>query len=57
MVNLAGADHVVFGTDAPLQGPMQMRFMAEVVESLDNSKADKEKIFFRNAEKILGVKA
>jgi predicted TIM-barrel fold metal-dependent hydrolase len=56
MVDLAGADHVVFGTDAPLQGPMQMRFMAELVESLDVSKADKEKIFFRNAEKILGLK-
>ena len=56
MVNLAGADHVVFGTDAPLQGPMQMRFMAELVESLDNSKADKDKIFYKNAEKILGVK-
>ncbi len=56
MVNLAGADHVVFGTDAPLQGPMQMRFMAELVESLDNSKADKDKIFYRNAENILGVK-
>ena len=40
----------------PLQGPMQMRFMKELVDSLDNSKADKEKIFYRNAEKILGVK-
>jgi aminocarboxymuconate-semialdehyde decarboxylase len=57
MVDLAGADHVVFGTDAPLQGPMQMRFMAELVESLDVPERDKEKIFYRNAEKILGVKA
>ena len=56
MVNIAGADHIVFGTDAPLQGPMQMRFMAELVESLDNSRADKDKIFYKNAEKILGVK-
>ena len=56
MVNLAGADHIVFGTDAPLQGPMQMRFMAELVESLDNPRADKDKIFFRNAQKILGLK-
>ena len=55
MVDLAGADHVVFGTDAPLQGPMQMRFMAELVESLDNPQADKDKIFHRNAEKILGI--
>ncbi len=56
MVDLAGADHVVFGTDAPLQGPMQMRFMAELVESLDNPQSDKDRIFYRNAEKILGVK-
>ena len=56
MVDLAGADHVVFGTDAPLQGPMQMRFMAELVESLDNPQSDKDKIFYKNAEKILGVK-
>ena len=56
MVNIAGADHVVFGTDAPLQGPMQMCFMAELVQSLDNSRADKDKIFYKNAEKILGVK-
>jgi predicted TIM-barrel fold metal-dependent hydrolase len=56
MVNIAGADHVVFGTDAPLQGPMQMRFMAELVESLDVPLRDKEKIFYRNAEKILSVK-
>ncbi len=56
MVDLAGADHVVYGTDAPLQGPMQMRFMAELVDSLDNPQADKDKIFYKNAEKILGVK-
>ena len=56
MVDLAGADHVVFGTDAPLQGPMQMRFMAELVDSLDNPQSDKDKIFHGNAEKILGVK-
>ena len=33
-----------------------MRFMAELVESLDNSKADKDRIFYKNAEKILSVK-
>jgi predicted TIM-barrel fold metal-dependent hydrolase len=56
MVDLAGADHVVFGTDAPLQGPMQMRFMAELVDSLENPQSDKDKIFYKNAEKILNVK-
>ena len=55
MVDMCGADHVVFGTDAPLQGPMQMRFMKELVDSLNNSKAEKDKIFYKNAEKILNV--
>ena len=55
MVDMCGADHVVFGTDAPLQGPMQMRFMKELVDSLDCSKADKARIFCGNAKRILGI--
>ncbi len=53
MYSLAGADHIVFGTDAPLQGPMQMRFAREVIEAMDIPQADKEKILFRNSAKIL----
>jgi len=56
MVRLAGAKHVVFGTDSPLQGAMQMRFCQQVIEALDIPKKDKELILFRNAEKILGLK-
>ena len=55
MVRLAGPKHVVFGTDAPLQGPMQMRFLIETVQSLDISPEDKELILFRNAKTILGL--
>ena len=55
MYRLAGADHIVFGTDAPLQGPMQMRFAIEVIQALDIPQADKDKILFRNARKILGL--
>jgi len=56
MYALAGADHIVFGTDAPLQGPMQMRFAIEAIEALDISREDKDKIFSKNALKILNLK-
>jgi predicted TIM-barrel fold metal-dependent hydrolase len=55
MYELAGADHIVFGTDAPLQGPMQMRFAIEAIEALDIPQEDKDKIFYKNAVKILGL--
>lgn len=55
MVRLAGASHVVFGTDAPLQGPMQMRFMAETVRALDVPEQDKDAILFKNAIRILDL--
>ena len=55
MVRIAGADHVVFGTDCPLQGAMQMRFAQEAVMALDIPDADKDAIMYGNAKKILGV--
>ncbi|MBQ6470510.1 MAG: amidohydrolase [Victivallales bacterium] len=55
MVRLAGAEHVVFGTDCPLQGPMQMRFAQEAVRALDIPEAQKDAILFGNARKILGL--
>ena len=54
-VKIATADHIVFGTDCPLQGPMQMRFAREVIEALDIPNEDKAKIFYKNAEKVLGL--
>jgi predicted TIM-barrel fold metal-dependent hydrolase len=56
MVDIVGAEHIVFGTDAPLQGPMQMRFAIEVIQALDIPQADKDKIFYANAQKILRLK-
>jgi predicted TIM-barrel fold metal-dependent hydrolase len=56
MVELAGADHIVFGTDVPLQGPMQMRFAIEIIQALDIPQADKDKILYGNAQKILRLK-
>ena len=53
MVDIAGADHIVFGTDAPVQGPMQMRFAIEVIRALNIAEAEKEKILWRNASSLL----
>jgi predicted TIM-barrel fold metal-dependent hydrolase len=55
MYSLAWADHIVFGTDVPLQGPMQMRFAIEAINALDIPQEDKDKIFYKNAEKVLGL--
>lgn len=49
MVELIGADHIVFGTDCPLQGPAQMRFALEIIGQLDISDRDKAKITSGNA--------
>ena len=55
MVRLAGAEHVVFGTDCPLQGPMQMRFAQEAVRALEIPEEQKTAILSGNARKILGL--
>jgi len=53
VVELAGADHLVFGTDAPIQGPAQMRFAIQTIEALEISNADKQKILCGNAMKLI----
>ena len=55
MYQLAGAEHIIFGTDAPLQGPMQMRFAIETVNALDIPQKEKELILSGNARKILAL--
>lgn len=56
MVQIIGADHIVFGTDMPLQGPAQARFAIETIRALKIPAADKEKILSSNAEKLIGRK-
>jgi predicted TIM-barrel fold metal-dependent hydrolase len=53
VVESLGPDHLVFGTDVPLQGPMQMRFAIEVINSLKISDSDKKKILGGNAKRII----
>jgi len=55
IVELAGADHLVFGTDVPLQGPMQMGFAIEAVRAAALTEEEKDKILCRNAAKLLHV--
>lgn len=54
MVALIGADQLVYGTDCPLQGHMQMRFAIEIIQSLDLPEAEKAKILSGNARKLIG---
>lgn len=57
VVELAGADQLVFGTDAPLQGPAQIRFAIQTIEALDIPTEDKNKILSGNAIKLVGQEA
>jgi aminocarboxymuconate-semialdehyde decarboxylase len=52
-----GVDHVVFASDCPFDpegGPGYIRETITIIDSLDISKEDREKIYFRNLEKITG---
>ena len=53
MVEIVGAAHIVFGTDVPLQGPRQMCFAIETIRRLAIPEADKEKILYQNAQRLL----
>jgi predicted TIM-barrel fold metal-dependent hydrolase len=53
-----GADRVLFASDCPFdpeRGPGYIRDTIAVLESLSLSLEDREKICFRNAEKLLGL--
>jgi aminocarboxymuconate-semialdehyde decarboxylase len=52
-----GVDHVVFASDCPFDpegGPGYIRETIKIIDSLDISKEDREKIYFRNLEKLTG---
>jgi predicted TIM-barrel fold metal-dependent hydrolase len=53
MMELIGPDHIVFGTDCPLQGHMQMRFAVEIIKNLDIPDSEKQKILSGNALKLI----
>jgi len=53
-----GIDRFLFASDSPFdpeRGPMYIRETIRIIDALDISEADREKIYFRNAEKLLGV--
>ncbi len=55
MLELAGAEHIVFGSDAPLQGAAQMRFAIETIQALPVSQLDKDKMLWKNAAGLLKI--
>jgi len=54
-----GVDHVLFASDAPFDpegGPMYIRETVRAIDSLDISKEDREKLYYKNACQLLGIK-
>ena len=51
-IDTVGADHILFGTDAPPLYPLKERGL-DVIRNMDLDPADKEKIFSGNAKKLL----
>ncbi len=52
IVEKHGTDHILFGTDLPWSDARTER---RLIESLDLSAVDREKIFFRNAARLLSL--
>jgi predicted TIM-barrel fold metal-dependent hydrolase len=51
-------DHVLFASDCPFdkeKGPGYIRDTIKVLDSLDLAEADREKIYFRNAQTLFGI--
>src|SRR5579871_3289225 len=59
-IDFFGADHVVFASDCPFdkeKGPGYIRDTMQVLDSLALSNAEREKICFRNAQRLFGLTA
>jgi predicted TIM-barrel fold metal-dependent hydrolase len=57
-IDFFGADHVLFASDCPFdkeKGPGYIRATIAVIEGLDLPPAEKEKICFRNAQRMFGL--
>ena len=55
-----GADRVLFASDSPFdpeKGPGYIRDTLAILKGLDLSQEDMEKICFRNAQALFGLKA
>lgn len=53
-----GIDKFVFASDSPFdpeRGPMFIRETIKIIDNLDITESDREKIYFKNAEKLFGV--
>ena len=58
-IDFFGADKVLFASDCPFdkeKGPGYIRSTIAVLESLDLKPADREKISYKNAQALFGVK-
>ena len=58
-IDFFGADRVLFASDCPFdkeKGPGYIRSTIAVLESLDLKAADREKISYKNAQALFGVK-
>lgn len=58
-IDFFGADHVLFASDSPFdpeRGPGYIRDTIKVLESIDMSKEDYDKICYKNAQSFFGLK-
>jgi predicted TIM-barrel fold metal-dependent hydrolase len=58
-IDFFGADHVLFASYCPFdkeKGPGYLRSTIAVLESIEMKPADREKISYRNAQALFGVK-
>ena len=58
-IDFFGADHVLFASDCPFdkeKGPGYIRSTIATLESIELAPADREKICFRNAQKMFRLK-